>query len=81
MATIHENYSRNEIVTGGSDRWFGIVMTAAFTLISLLNWWHQGRVWRWTIGNSGRVVGGATVLSVRAVDGESVEWLEWMKER
>jgi hypothetical protein len=50
MATIHENYSRNEIVTSGSDRAFGIVMTAAFTLISLLNWWHQGRVWRWTIG-------------------------------
>ena len=48
MATTHENYSRNEIVTGGSDRSFGIVMTAAFALISLLNWWHQGRVWRWT---------------------------------
>jgi hypothetical protein len=50
MATIHENYSRNEIVTGGSDRSFGIVLTGAFTLMSLLNWWHQGRAWRWTIG-------------------------------
>jgi hypothetical protein len=50
MATIHENYTRNEIVTGASDRSFGIVMTAAFTLMSLLNWWHQGRAWRWTIG-------------------------------
>ena len=50
MATIHENYTRNEIVTGASDRSFGIVMTAAFTLMSLLNWCHQGRAWRWTIG-------------------------------
>jgi hypothetical protein len=25
-------------------------MTAAFALISLLDWWHQGRAWRWTIG-------------------------------
>jgi hypothetical protein len=50
MATIHENYTRNEIVTGASDRSFGIVMTAAFTLMSLLNWWHQGHGWRWTIG-------------------------------
>jgi peptidoglycan/LPS O-acetylase OafA/YrhL len=50
MATIHENYTRNEIVTGASDRSFGIVMTAAFTLMSLLNWWHQGHVWRWIIG-------------------------------
>ena len=30
MATIHENYTRNEFVTGASDRSFGIVMTAAF---------------------------------------------------
>ena len=45
MTTIHENYTRNEIVTGASDRSFGIVMTAAFTLMSLLNWWHQ-EPWR-----------------------------------
>ena len=50
MATIHENYTRNEFVTGTSDRSFGIVMTAAFTLVSVLNWWHEGRAWRWTIG-------------------------------
>ncbi len=48
--TIHENYSRNETVTHGSDRSFGIVMTAALTLISLLNWWHGGHSWRWTCG-------------------------------
>jgi hypothetical protein len=31
--------------------------------------------------NSDRFDGGATVLSVRAVDGEIIEWLERMKER
>ena len=50
MTTIHENYSRNETVIGGSERSFGIVMTAAFAVISLLNWWHEGHAWRWTIG-------------------------------
>ena len=50
MATIHENYSRNEIVTGGSDLSFGIVMSAAFAAISLLNRWREEHSWRWTIG-------------------------------
>jgi hypothetical protein len=25
-------------------------MTAAFAVISLLNWWHDGHSWRWTGG-------------------------------
>ncbi len=48
--TIHETYSRNETGTPGSDRSFGIVMTAAFALIALLNWWHDGHSWGWTCG-------------------------------
>jgi hypothetical protein len=48
MTTFHENYSRNETVIGGSDRSFGIVTTAAFAVMSLLNWWHEGHSWRWT---------------------------------
>jgi Saxitoxin biosynthesis operon protein SxtJ len=48
--TIHENYSRNETVTGGSDQSFGIVMAAAFAVMSLLNWWHHGHSWHWTLG-------------------------------
>ena len=35
---------------GGSDRPFGIVMTAAFAVMLLLNWWRDGHVWRWTCG-------------------------------
>jgi hypothetical protein len=47
---IHESFSRDETVIGGSDRSFGIVMTAAFAVMSLLNWWHEGHSWRWTGG-------------------------------
>ncbi len=48
--TFHESYSRDEAVIGSSDRSFGIVMTAAFGLMSLLNWWHGGRSWPWSGG-------------------------------
>jgi hypothetical protein len=48
--TIHESYSREETVIGGSARSFGIVMAAAFAVMSLLNWWHDGHSWRWTAG-------------------------------
>jgi hypothetical protein len=48
--TFHESYSRDEAVIVSSDRSFGIVMAAAFGLISLLNWWHGGRSWPWTSG-------------------------------
>src|SRR5215471_10479719 len=48
--TFHESYSRDEALIGSSDRSFGIVMAAAFGLLSLLNWWHGGRSWPWTGG-------------------------------
>jgi len=47
---IHESFSRDETVIGGSDRSFGFVMTTAFAMMSLLNWWHDGQSWRWTGG-------------------------------
>jgi hypothetical protein len=50
IKAIHENYSRSDTVLGGSDRSFGIVMAAAIALLSLLNWWHSGYLWRWTSG-------------------------------
>jgi hypothetical protein len=45
--TVHESDSRDETVIGPSDRSFGIVMAAAIAVMSLLNWWHGGRTWRW----------------------------------
>ena len=48
--TFHESYSRDETVLAGSERSFGMVMTVAFAVMSLLNWWHDGHSWRWTAG-------------------------------
>ena len=57
--SIHESFSRDETIAAGSDRSFGIVMAAAFEVMSLLNWWHGGHSWRWT--------GGIAVLFLAAV--------------
>jgi Saxitoxin biosynthesis operon protein SxtJ len=48
--STHENFSRDETVGGSSERAFGTVMGVAFAAVSLLNWWHNGHSWRWTIG-------------------------------
>jgi hypothetical protein len=45
MYSTHENFWRDEIVSSGSDRSFGLVMAAAFAVFALLNWWHVGRAW------------------------------------
>jgi len=52
--STHENFSREELVTVGSDRSFGFVIATALALLALLNWWHDGRLWPW--------MGGAAVL-------------------
>ncbi len=44
----HESYSRHEADVPGSDRSFGMVMAAAFALLTLINAWHVGRAWPWT---------------------------------
>jgi hypothetical protein len=48
--STHESFSRDEMVIIGSDRSFGIVMSAAFAVVTLLNGWHGGRLWPWTGG-------------------------------
>jgi hypothetical protein len=45
---VHENFSRDETVTPGSDRSFGLIIAGALSALSLLNGWHGGRVWPWT---------------------------------
>src|SRR5215469_12958030 len=50
MTKFHENYSREGTIARGSERSFGIVMTVAFAVISLVKWWHDGRSWGWTGG-------------------------------
>jgi hypothetical protein len=43
--SIHENYSRDETASLGSDRSFGLVMAAAFSVFTLLSVLHHGRAW------------------------------------
>jgi hypothetical protein len=50
--STHESFSRDETMTVGSDRSFGTVMTVAFAVVSLVNWWHGGYTWRWTGGTA-----------------------------
>jgi hypothetical protein len=45
--STHENFSRQDTIAPGSERSFGLVIAAALVLLSLLNWWHDGRVWPW----------------------------------
>src|SRR5262249_53403401 len=61
--TMHESYSRDEAVIGGSDRWFGIVMAAALAGILLLNWGGGGPSWDWARGNAGTFLKGAPFFS------------------
>ena len=44
----HESYSRHEAAVPGSNRSFGMVMAAAFALLTLISVWHVGRAWPWT---------------------------------
>ena len=50
--STHESFIREEVAQPGSDRTFGLVMAGALALVSLLNGWHLGRVWPWTLAAS-----------------------------
>jgi hypothetical protein len=41
----HENFSREEAVSIGSDRSFGLVMAAGFAIFASLSVWREGRAW------------------------------------
>jgi hypothetical protein len=47
--STHESFTRDEQDTPGSDRTFGLVMAAALAVVSLVNGWHLGRSWPWTL--------------------------------
>jgi hypothetical protein len=51
MATtqLHEDFSREEHVKGGSDRGFGLVFAGFFALMSGLSWWRGHTAWHWAL--------------------------------
>ena len=51
-------------------------MTAAFAVISLLNWWHEGHAWRWTIGIAA-VFLAATLFHPAALKPLNQPWLKF----
>jgi len=50
--STHESFDRDEAAQPGSDRTFGLVMAGALALLSLVNGWHLGRVWPWTLATA-----------------------------
>ena len=44
---MHENLERREKIKGSSDRSFGLIIAAGFTLVALLPMWHQPHQPRW----------------------------------
>ena len=51
MATsqLHEDYSREEHVKGGTDRGFGLVFAGFFAIVGALSWWNDHTGWRWML--------------------------------
>jgi hypothetical protein len=47
--STHENFSRDEATSPGSDRTFGLVMAAALALVGTVNFHHSGRLWPWEL--------------------------------
>jgi hypothetical protein len=47
--STHESFTRDEPTAPGSNRTFGLVMAAALAVVSLINGWHLGRLWPWTV--------------------------------
>jgi hypothetical protein len=47
--STHESLTREEDSRTGSDRTFGLVVVGALTLLTVLNGWHFGRLWPWTL--------------------------------
>lgn len=43
--SAHENFSRDEAISVGSDRSFGLVMAAGCAVLTFLSVWREGRAW------------------------------------
>jgi hypothetical protein len=57
----HDVFSRDEKISAGSDRSFGLLMAGVLAALTLLNAWHAGRMWPWTGGLAALFLTGALV--------------------
>jgi hypothetical protein len=73
--STHEGFSREDKVTVGSERSFGIVMAVFFGLVAALNLWHEGRVWPWAGGTAALFLAAAFL---RPTALKPLNWL-WFK--
>jgi hypothetical protein len=74
--STHERFSRDETVVAGSDRSFGIVMATAFAVLTLLNGWHDGRLWPW-MGGVAALFLAAALLYPAALNPLNQMWLKF----
>jgi hypothetical protein len=47
---IHEQFDREEVVQGSSDRAFGFVFASVFLLLAAWGGWHDSASWMWLAG-------------------------------
>jgi hypothetical protein len=76
-SAIHEDFSRSETVSPGSDRSFGFVMAAALFLLAVLRGWHGGRVWLLTAGGLATLFLAVALLRPAALNRLNRAWLKF----
>ncbi|PJI41038.1 SxtJ family membrane protein [Ferrovibrio sp.] len=47
---IHEQFDREDVVEGPSDRSFGLVFAGFFMILAALGWWRDSTSWIWLAG-------------------------------
>jgi isoprenylcysteine carboxyl methyltransferase (ICMT) family protein YpbQ len=62
--STHENFSREEASSPGSDRTFGLVMAGVLALLALINGWHHGRLWPWELSLAALFLAAAVIKPV-----------------
>jgi hypothetical protein len=45
--STHERFAREETISIGSERSFGLVMAVALALLGAVSWWNDGHLWPW----------------------------------
>lgn len=53
---FHENFGREEKIKGSSDRGFGLVFAAFFTIVAGIKLWHGNALWPWWLGAAALVL-------------------------